>query len=241
MKKTRVVVCDDELDSLRDFQKMLDTYFMNLGIPYEIVCYTSSKTLWDSNEFLFDLIFLDVFMPAPDGFELAEKLRERNRNFTLVYMSRFNDFVPRGYLSRPLLCLRKDQLVTMFEKNMDLIVDEMGLKKAAIEFRFLDYGVHFIHTDDLIYLESKDRHVYFHLTEGQTMHLKAKLIEIARRLPEEEFLRIHKSFLVNRQYVNDIRNYRAFLYDGQVLSVPPRWFDDAKHKFYMYRGRLWTS
>lgn len=73
----------------------------------------------------------------------------------------------------------------------------------------------------IIYVQAAGNYVGVVIISGQTMHTKETISHIANRLPEHVFIRIHRSLILNREYVREIRsrgkNYEFTLVNGVSL------------------------
>ena len=86
-------------------------------------------------------------------------------------------------------------------------------------------------------MESEKHVVSFHIAgERERWRHYGTLDMIESMLPEETFYRIHKSYLVNREYLKFVGNYKALLKNGVVLPISQPRFKEVKKTFLMYRG-----
>lgn len=73
----------------------------------------------------------------------------------------------------------------------------------------------------IIYVQAASNYVGLRIASGQTVHTKETISHIALRLPQTEFVRIRRSFILNRKYVHEIRprgnNYEFTLANGTRL------------------------
>lgn len=89
---------------------------------------------------------------------------------------------------------------------------------------------HYIRPRQIIRIEAKDAHSYVYLQNGCVLKTRKGLQEFEEELSEKGFIRIHKSYIVNRFFVEGVRNYKLVMTDGKVFPVPKGKFQEVKEK-----------
>ena len=84
-------------------------------------------------------------------------------------------------------------------------------------------------------MESYGHKAVFH-TADATYRQNRKLKEIEKELGNYDFVRVHKSFVVNMKYILKVSNYSLTLQEGYVISVPRSRYADVKQAYAGYRG-----
>lgn len=88
--------------------------------------------------------------------------------------------------------------------------------------------------DDLVYVESYGRKVYFQMVNGQYVAYR-KLNQVEEELADRDFLRIHQSYLVNMNFINNIHRYQAYLKSGLALPVPRTRYRQVKESYQYWK------
>ncbi len=232
----RIILCDDDRHFLQKLRKMVEAYLARRRIPCTITTFTSGVQLLSHGKFQFDLIFLDIRMNELDGIEVAKILRERNPRFSLVFVSGFIDHAADGYPLNAVRYLVKDKMDVLFHDAMDAALGEQGVQKSRISVEFVGRGDTALYTDDILYLESDLHVVYYHLTRGRH-YVYGKLDAIQDALPADEFLRIHKSYLVNLRHLREVKGYTAYAAGDLELPISQQRYNEVKRIFLMYKGK----
>lgn len=230
-----IVLCDDER-FLRFLDQKLQTYLKTKKIPFKIKQFKSGEELLRCNMAQMDLIFLDIRLAELDGLQVARILRRSNPDFILIFVTSYIEYAPLGYETRAFRYILKEQIDALFDGMLNTILKEMGYFRTEVTLDF-SFGVETFFTDNLLYAESKLHAIYFHFYE-KTRHLYNTLDSIQKILPTEEFVRIHKSYLVNIRHLEDVKNYTAFLDNGIELPISQKKFSETKKRLFLYRGRL---
>lgn len=237
----KIAVCDDEEKHVKKIINLLKQNFTDQGISiYEIDPYISGEEFLNCSNLLdYDVIFLDINMPDINGLEVAEKLRHKNPNILLVFITAFMDYALEGYKLEAMRFLLKDMLEEMLPECIEAVIRKLSLQAKKIEYNFIE-GSRNVSVDSILYIESQMHKLLFNLFEFKPARysLYGKLDDIELKLATYGFLRIHKSFLVNTKYILNIANYKVQLYDGRQLPVPREKFQFVKERYYEIKGEM---
>ena len=94
--RINIAVCDDEDESLHMIQKELYHAADKLNIEIETYFYNKGKKVLDfiyNEKEDFDILFLDIDMPDISGLEVAKKLRQKNSDIILIFISAHEQYV----------------------------------------------------------------------------------------------------------------------------------------------------
>lgn len=103
-----------------------------------------------------------------------------------------------------------------------------------IPYRFVE-GKISLDVDEIIYIETNRHKNIFHLKD-RTYSIYKKLGEIEEELKDQNFLRVHQSFLVNMRYIERINSYILTLTTGTEISVPKSRYQEVKRRYALYKG-----
>ncbi len=219
------VIVDDEVKALQS----LSWELTNLSDEVDIVA-----SFTDAHEALNyleqntpDCLFLDIEMPAMDGFQFIRTLK--NKNFPVVITTAYNQYALQAlkneaidYLLKPIdtddlkLTISKikkynsrNYTAERLEKILLNFNSESPSKKITIN---TDGKLVFLHSDDILYAESDGNYSTIYLSDGQKILLTKKLKEVNNLLPDHSFFRIHNSYIIN---LNKIKEFLKT--DGYVV------------------------
>ena len=170
-----------------------------------------------------------------NGIETAVKLREVDNNVKIIFVSSSNDYYTEAYdvfafnyITKP---LSKQRLNIILDQVMISIAhNQMRRRQINFSYRGLNYR---IYCREIMYLESRDKNIYFYLKDKITMQCHAKLDDILKQLPEELFVRCHQSFAVNVFHVTEAGN-NYFRMDSTVVSISKKYQKSSKEKYFNY-------
>ena len=238
----KIAVCDDEKYCVEKIVGLLEESLDKYGISvYGIETCLSGRQFGEKNEkaFEYDIIFLDINMPDINGLEVAKKIREVCPDVLLVFITAFIDFALEGYKLEAVRYLLKDMLDEMFPECMEALIRKLSLQAKKIRYHFIEGEVE-LAVDRIRYIESNMHKLIFNvLGKKQAQYrLYGKLDDIEPELLKYDFLRGHKSFLVNSKYIVEIVNYKAYLNDGVALPIPRERYQKVKERYYEIKGDM---
>lgn len=231
----RIIIVDDEM-----LARAVVREYLSEHADVEIVaeCANGFEAVKAITELSPDLVILDIQMPKLDGFEVAELAGAKTR---YIFATAFDEYAIKAfefhaldYLLKPFSQQRFDQALAHARANVgkgapDAAVDSM-VREAAARNKPLGRvlirdgaKVHVIGSDKIDYVEAQDDYVQIR-AEGKSYLKNQRLTELEGQLDGEQFLRIHRSYLVNIARVERIEqatkdSHVAILKDGGRLPV----------------------
>ncbi len=236
-----IAFCDNEEISLDIVsQKVSEEFF---GLDFQIHEYKFLSARFLQRKILdghkFDAIFLDIAMPDFDGLNLGMWLCENCPETYLIYVSSRNELVYRTFKTRPFSFLRKSHL----EREISELVRDLciHLQKDAQDDDYfkieLDNNEIFkFHAANILYIEviGKNCHVISKTGENVT---KCRLAAYKDILENYGFIQIHKSYLVNYEYIFQIRSNEIVMDNGKILPLSKYRVKIVKARFLELMGR----
>ena len=151
-----------------------------------------------------DLLFLDIEMPDINGLELIKSMQHRPQ---IIITTAYRDFAVEGfelhvldYLVKPIPFTRFVQAIDKFLEAKIPAPAEPSLVGPTCIFVKADRKTIRINLDEILYIEGMKDYVKIVLSNQKIMS-KASIGNFFEELPHERFLRVHKSFIVNRSKI----------------------------------------
>ena len=212
----RIAICDDE----KIITEHLRTLIMERLPGVKTDLFLSGKELLSSDKY-YDIIFLDVEMPEPDGFETARLLRARDRGEILIFLTGHRDMVYEAfkvntfrYLLKPIQ--EEDLFEALDAAKQQLEKTDKRQEEASIFIQ--SNGVHTrIKVRDIIMAEVFDRTISLKCENG-TFDYYGKLKELTEKT-DEMFFCPHRSFLINLAYVESYDAHKIRLKGGNIAIL----------------------
>lgn len=174
-----------------------------------------------------DLIFLDIQMPGMLGTQFLQSLRDKPM---VIFVTAYSNYALESYdldvvdyLMKPVSMERftKAALKALEEKQkQEALKAPLVLHKAQqddVFFVNVEYGLVRIQTKDICYIESMKDYVKIFLTTApKPVITKSTLKAIEEKLPSQQFMRVHKSFVVNLDKIEAIRSQTIFIGEHSI-------------------------
>jgi two-component system, LytTR family, response regulator len=213
--KLRVLIVDDEQDSRNTLENYLIKYCGEIEIVDKCENIQLAKKVIDKEEL--DIVFLDVEMPYGNGFDLLDSLHKMD--FEIIFVTAFSHYAIKAlnlsasyYLLKPVDIGELEEAVNKVRKNK-LSQDNQLHTKVLIEnlsqankqnqrviLPLLD-GFEVIKVGDIVYCQAEDNFTRFFLANGKEMLICRTLKHYEEALEECGFSRIHRSYLINLDFV----------------------------------------
>jgi two-component system LytT family response regulator len=211
----KAIIIEDEKMSRETLYRLLEKYCPTVEVVAEADGYR--KGMEEIRKHHPDVIFLDIQMPDGSGFRLLEELEKID--FEIIFTTAFDQFAIKAikysaldYLLKPIIPqdlmeaiqrVEKKKAENIRMKNMAVIPDGMKMQEERSHKIVLSTSemLHVISVDDIIRCESDNYYTYFYFVDGRKLLVSKTLKENEELLSQYNFIRPHKSHLVNVKYI----------------------------------------
>jgi len=203
MKKTRCLLVDDEPLAIALMQKHIGQLdFMEVAAT----CPNALKALEILKTTEIDLMFLDISMPAINGIDFLKMLRNPPK---VIITTAFREYALDGYdldivdyLLKPITFDRFFKSIERYLRNPDQQMQPVPLQSNEPSTLFIKSGYRNIriNIDDILYMESLKDYVKICTLTGE-ITTKYRISDMEDNLSDKNFLRIHRSFIVNFKHI----------------------------------------
>ncbi len=234
MAKVKVLIVEDESIVAKDIQNSLKKF----GYLVTATVSNGEKALQEIEEERPDVILMDIMLKGKmTGIETAKIVKTRF-DIPVIFLTAYADdstlnsakvSEPYGYIIKP---FKEKELqtsieVALYKHEKDLQVKkERDLYHSIIEnkeskdsiFVRADYRLNKINFDDIFYVEALKDYVVINTSDNSfTTHTTMK--EMVRILPSKDFVRVHRSFIVNLNKIFSIK-YPDLVIEGKMKVLP---------------------
>lgn len=198
-----------------------------------------------------DLVLLDVQMPEPDGFDVIEAVGVDRMPPTL-FVTAHDQHALKAFEVHALDYLLKPFDRTRFvealararawigrstpsdrPERIASLLDEVQESRPPMDRILVRSGDHhlLLKTSDIQWIEAEDNYIRLHV-EGTSHLVRMTMSTILRRLDPARFKRVHRSSIVNLDFVKELRpwfhgDYQVLLSDGTKLTMPRTYRDQV--------------
>ena len=194
----KIVVCDDNLNIISEIKEMLNEYSAIKNVPLEISAFDNGNAVVDSNE-NYNIAILDVEMPDMNGIALGEKLRKRNKQIVLIYLTAHSQYLDSALNLNAARFFEKPIDKDRFFSGMDNALERID--NTTINFFIRDDKTQVrVTAESIIYIEISHRKTKV-VTEDKTYFTTHTLDYFKDRLVSSIFAQPHKSYIINFNFI----------------------------------------
>ena len=165
-----------------------------------------------------DLIFLDIEMPVFNGFEMLSRLKHQPK---VVFTTAYDQYAIKAfeedsidYLLKPVETDRLEKTIKKLRQAqhqppaylpLDALMKQLQVKKD-IKTLTVKIGdkILLIKLESIIYIEAEEKYVFLHTTDGRKHLTDFTIGSLEEKLPEQ-YVRIHRSYIINTDHIKEIR------------------------------------
>ncbi|MEQ8908536.1 MAG: LytTR family DNA-binding domain-containing protein [Vicingaceae bacterium] len=202
-----LIIEDDEMSALH-LTKLCEKI---PSLRSVIICHSALEGLQELENKQFDLVFLDIEMPEMSGMDI---LRNFKNLPPVILTTSKEEFALESYehgvidyLIKPVDLARLIKAVNKLGNNRTAPSKKEAKQKPSSNFFIRSEGKHIqIKKSDILYLETLDDYLTFYLENGEKHIVHGTLKKMENKLNSEEFLRVHRSYMVNLNKVESIED-----------------------------------
>ena len=218
----QIAVCDDNIDELSNMANLINLYRTSKNFGCEYAIFPNGFDLVSALEKgkRFDIYCLDIVMPGFTGIDVAKAIREFDKLSPILFFTSSSEFALESYsvkaINYVLKPISKEKLFFTFDEMLEQIKAEK--EEDAVIVKSND-SIQKILISNLAFAEVIGRNVLYHLRSGKVIECSEPFSSVCDTLLKfESFIKTHRSYIVNMQYVASIENHKVTL---QTLSSVP--------------------
>jgi len=237
------IIVDDEELARKNLQLLIEEYCPEINII------DLAKNITEAQEKITtqkpDVVFLDIRMPSGvEGFELLKKIPKRE--FQVVFVTAFKDYAIQAfnanaihYILKPIdindlqnavkkimeyqqMFISNIEYKTQYQNSVNQLSDQMLSEEKPNRITlFHSKGFKFIETNTIVRLEAKGNYTIFYFNDGN-QYMDSKTLKVNQELLSSNFIRVHKSHLINLDFLTEYHTqdgHFACLSDGSEIPI----------------------
>lgn len=201
----RIAMIDDESEQTQNMQNIISRY--NTEHPnnnFVLDVFHAPQQFLDSYRGDYDVVFLDIVMPEISGMDIARRIRERDDEVMLVFITNMAQYALESYdvhaydfILKPIdydgFCIKFDRICTALSHRLGNT--EITLSFGATQKR--------VRICDITFIESANHNLVVHTTDGE-FRMRESLANMEKKLASFHFVRCNSYYLVNLRYVMEV-------------------------------------
>lgn len=242
----KIALCDDDISELNELMNLLRQYHTEYraGVEFNYTAFQSPLELLAVVErgVRFDIFFLDILMPGQNGIETAAEIRNYDSSAKIIFLTASSEFAVQSYTVNAYFYQLKPLRAEALFRLMDSVLEFCRKEQFDGFILRCRTGITRLEPRKLEFCEVVHRTIFLHLISGRVLESTGKLDELEYRLEGYGgFLRPHRSFLINMEYVQEI-SYRAITMSCLTqIPIPHGKYSRVKAAFLEYaaqKGRV---
>ncbi len=236
----KTIIADDEPRGINTLKKILETYCPDIQVI--ATCQDADTTKEKIESLQPDLVFLDIAMPGKTSLAMLAELK--SINFQIIFVTAHSEYSLQAfkysavdYLLKP---VHEDLLISAVQRatnrhreklansNVDTLLHNIKQTKPGNDIKLCIpslKGFQVVGIKEIIFCESETSYTIFHVTGNQKIVSSKPISEYEQMLDTNDFVRIHRSFLINLNHVVEYRRGEGgtvILQNGAELEISRR-------------------
>jgi DNA-binding LytR/AlgR family response regulator len=167
----------------------------------------------------YDVLLLDVLMPGVNGMQAAREIREHNSRTEIVFLTSSPEYAVESYSVRAHHYLLKPASQEKLFPILDRLRDQFRRPEDALRIK-TQSSVFSLPYGKIESVEVNAKTLYFYLTDGSVREVSGSLGEFEQALLKRPgFIKVHRSYLVNLQWAQELRSGELVTASGRRVPV----------------------
>jgi DNA-binding LytR/AlgR family response regulator len=220
--KYQCLIVDDEPVA----QQILEKYINQIEALHLVAkCSNAFEAMNILHQEKVDILFLDIKMPLLSGIEMLKTIQNQSKVILTTAFSEFAvesyEYGVADYLLKPISFERflKSVNKILLPQNIDFIngnsKENITTQPTLIFFK-ADKKIFKYYLADILFIEGSGNYIKVHTQNDKPLMVLDKLTDLLEKLPPKQFLRVHKSFIINISHLTRIEGNMLFIRDKEI-------------------------
>ena len=235
----QIAVCDDNIDELSNMVQLINLYRASKNLSCEYAVFPNGFELISALEKgkQFDIYCLDIIMPGFMGIDVAKEVRSFDKTAPILFFTSSPEYALESYsvkaINYVLKPISKEKLFFTFDEVLEQIKAEKDEDSVIVKS---NEGIQKILISNLAFAEVIGRNVLYHLRSGKVVECAEPFSSVCDSLLKYGcFIKPHRSYLVNMQYVDTIQNHQITLHTLSAVPVAQGKAKEIKQQYLNYQ------
>lgn len=233
-----IAVCDDNIDELSNMVHLINEYRLSRNLNCEYAIFHNGFDLISALEKgkQFNLYCLDIIMPAYTGIEVAKEIRQFDKNTPIVFFTSSHDFALESYSVNAINYVLKPTSKEKFFFTVDKVLEHLKIERDEAIVVKSSEGIQRILLSNLVYAEVAGRNVFYHLISSKVIECTEPFLTVCEKLLKySRFIKTHRSYIVNMQYIDTIGNNTIKMQTQSSVPIAQGKTREIKEKYLAFQ------
>lgn len=214
--KINLAIVEDDDNEYAALIEAVERFGTENGVKFSYDRFENADVMLGAYKPVYDIVFMDIGLPGTNGFEASKRLRERDKNVMIIFVTSLARFAVSGYevgafdfIVKPVKYGNMKVKLLRALERLNAAAD----KKLKVQ---TPDGLRIVSVSEIKYVEVMNRSIVYHTTNGD-VHSYGSLKNIETLLPDR-FAKCNNCYLVNLDHVTTVRDYTATV-GGDELKI----------------------
>lgn len=219
-----IVIVDDEFNALRSLEWEIQNFSSEFSVKATFTNPTEAVSYLRKNGT--QALFLDIEMPQMDGFTFLEQFP--SRDFPVIITTAYDRYAIKAikesaldYLLKPIdtddlaQCVKKIKSFWVQRRNSTITISPIQKIKIYHQGKYLFYN-----PQQIVYIKSEGNSCEFFFENNHPLIITQTLKQLEELLPENTFLRVHNSYIINLNHIKEYHKAEDYLVMSNKKGIP---------------------
>ena len=231
----RIGICDDSDISLQNMLSLCHEYFQNNIGKIEYQMFESGEEVIEycdnDDADKMDILFLDIEMSGISGIELMNRVLKLDKIWRIAFVSSHNEQMKYSFGIKTIGFIEKPAAYCDVSDILEKILLEKQ-ENISVLITLTNGKTKKLYVEDIRYIEAEGRYTYIYTDEK--IFCTSKISELEKELNDSSVVRVHKSYMVNIEYMS-LKNGRILMQDWKVeLPIGRSYKENVKRAYHEY-------
>lgn len=233
----KVAICDDSQTGLADLVMWIRELADEISLEATVEVFRSFKSLLKAmSEQEYKLLILETAIGDNSGIEFARRLRRGGFRAEIIFHTSDPDSALEAYSAYPTAYILKPASKKKFREPFRYVTEKYR-KKPSVVLKTREGERASVNMEDICYVEVFRTELDVHCVEGVEVYV-GSLSDVLRQLPQTQFYRSHRSYIVNLEFVSRMGKYFFTMLNGDKVAIAKNRYAEAKAKFEEFVGSV---
>ncbi len=212
-----VALVEDSPVEAEAIQSFFRRYCEENAVDIEVRWFSEGEKFLLEYQPVYDLVLMDINLPAMNGMDTATRLRRLDKLVTLIFITSLARYAIRGYEVDAMDYLLKPVSYSRFCSRIQRALSKCRQEQVQTVLINVSDGVYRIASSRIKYVEVADHCLVYHTVEGN-LNTYGKLKDVEEKLDKTQFVRCNRCYLVNLAFIRAVRGF-TLVVDGEELQI----------------------